>query len=107
MDTIDPNITQNMGNMADDIGEDADNEDDAHSDIDDMADGVNDKAGQVNSDDDFNDVVHESVGDDMPSDNMGQEGLDQIMPVQDTQATYVQLIVDNDGRQHHCVVSNI
>ena len=105
MDTIDPNITQNIGNIENDIDEDADNEDAADSDLDDMADdGVNDKSGQVNSDEDFNDVVHESVGDDMPNDSMAQDGLDQMMQVQDTQATYVQLIVDN--RQHHCPVSS-
>ena len=117
MDSIDPNITQNIGVVTDDMGEDADNEDNGDSDVDDIDDNTNERSGNVDSDEDFNDVVHESVGEDMPNDNLGhvQDSLDQIMKLQETgvggtkmqdpsYSSFVQLVIEN--RAHHCPVSS-
>ena len=98
MDTIDPNITQNISNITTDMKAEVDNEDDIDSDDED--DDIKDD--EHNSDNEDNGMVHESVGDDMQNDNLVQNTLSHFdnVPAVPSSA-FGQLVGD---RNHHCEV---
>lgn len=102
MDSIDPNITQNIANLTADIGEEVDNENNVDSDID---DDMNEKNENHDSDDEYQGMVHESVGEDMPHDTLGQDSLGQFdsVAVMPPSSSLNQLGMGN--RNYHCSVS--
>ena len=110
MDSIDPNITQNIANMTADMGAaDGDDDDDLDSDNDmdddDIDDDMDIKNENAQSDMDDPEMVHESVGDDMHHDDLVQTSLSQFENVSAVQSTdFGQTAMD---RTHQCHVSMV
>ena len=97
MDTIDPNITQNVASMTADMDAEGDNEDDLDSDDEDDVD-VNDTSVNQENDAANMEMVHESVDESI---HEGQESFEQFDGVAEMPPSTLQMLSD---RTHRCQV---